>query len=153
MSLFSRILSVHEEWLNQKGYNEKMLDSGEKNGAFLARLKEAFGKAVSQSLWDDLPRVFTVDVQGCFSEKQVKLDFEFRYQYHPRDLKLDLKSVTVSLKDVQQVYDILLNTRRSLPESGKVYQQLLIKSQHLAASRLSTPRKSSKEPGSRVSLK
>jgi hypothetical protein len=153
MSLFQRILDVHTTWMDEKGYNELRLDAAEKAGTLQAQFKDEFGKVINRSLWDDLPRRFSVELLGRFNQKQDRVHFEFSYEYEPQHIKLHLKAMTAVMNDIEQVYTIQHNMRSQLPPCEKVYLDLVQKTRLQAAQPLTAPKRGADNSFSKVTLK
>jgi hypothetical protein len=124
MSLFSEILNVHYEWLQQKGYDRHTLALSrlQEDPSFL--LRNAFETVIRETLWSNQSHEFSISIPGHFGRhNQETVDFTFGYRYDPKRIRLDLQTLRVLMKD--QVNTWLINSKPYLlPHSSAAFEQL-----------------------------
>jgi hypothetical protein len=121
---WTKVLEVHRDWLASKGYTEQLLQSRDREGIFLERLKELITQAVANTLWLYRTEQFQIEITGHFERGKDRVKFEFHYALDPGGQKLLLTSLRATLDGMMADYPIARNTPHELPPAPIVYQQL-----------------------------
>ncbi|TDW97102.1 hypothetical protein [Dinghuibacter silviterrae] len=124
MSLFARILDVHQDWVIAKHYDEVSLSSPEPKGAFMKRLTEAFQEVVNDAFMSSGLMDLSVPTTGYFGADKDPVHYKFNFEYDPNGLKLHLCSLEARMQGEPQVYMIPKDQYRALPDAQTVYQRL-----------------------------
>jgi hypothetical protein len=130
MSLFSEILNVHNDSLALKGYDRQSLSLTRLQEDLPVLLRNQFETIIRENLWSAQPQKFSVSITGHFGRhNQDAVDFVFGYQYDPRRIRLDLQTLSASMKGQAHTW-LITNKTYLLPRSTTVYEQLEQKLQH-----------------------
>jgi hypothetical protein len=121
---WQRVLDVHADWLLSKGYNERLLESTEKEGTLVTRLKESIQQAVINRMWDYQIEQFSIETTGLFAQKKDNVSFQFQYALDTARERLQLTSMKATMEDVS--IDVLIERNRTadLIPAHLVHRQL-----------------------------
>ena len=139
MSLYSRIMTEHKNWLQEKGFDEEKLDSMDQPGTMVAQLQDKLFQVVVETMLSNDPVEFSVSMTGYFNDRRDKVRFEFAYSYDPDRTQLHLMKMTAQLDATTLEIPIWNNNRRELLPADKVYQKLFLKSKQLPTRQASAP--------------
>lgn len=117
MSLYYNLLQEQVDLLKEKGYEEKIIGSPDKEGWLFTQLHRGFSNALHQSLQEGEPVTFQIAATGFFNEDKDIVHFKFDYEFN-------LERNTLSLKEMELVADktnrkISIQSPKDVPHSSQ----------------------------------
>jgi hypothetical protein len=113
MSLFYRLLEEHEQILKSKGYDEKSLNSPDREGLLFKSLRYELSLAFKNSVLDTDRKEFTLNALGFFNDDKDMLVYKLYYSFDPE--KNDLQLTKLRLSDTKLFREIPLKSCNDLP--------------------------------------
>lgn len=125
MSLFYNLLEEQINLLKQKGYEEKSIDSPDKDGWLFIQLHRSFSDALHQSWQEGESVSFKIATTGFFNDNRDIVHFKFGYEFDPERHSLSMKEIDLIADKTHR--KIVVQSPEDIPHSSQAL--LLIKEQ------------------------
>lgn len=90
MSLIYKLLEEQINVLKQKGYEEKTINSPDREGLLFSQLHQKFSFAIHQGFAEKEPIDFEILATGFYERHKSIVCFKFNYQFNPDTINLSL---------------------------------------------------------------
>ncbi|MBZ4188972.1 hypothetical protein [Niabella beijingensis] len=122
MSLFYNLLEEQISILKQKGYEEKMINSPDREGLLFSQLHQKFSFALHQSFAEKDSIEFEIRATGFYENHKSIVCFKFNYLFNPDTI--DLSLVELELLSQGMISRIPITTADDIPHSSDALELL-----------------------------
>lgn len=127
MSLFNNLLDEQIDILKEKGYNEKSINSPDKEGTLFTQLRRNFSGALRESWLEGEPVTFQVPAIGFFNDDADIVLFKLGYEFDLEKNMLAMKTYELISDRLHRKIDIL--SPKDIPHSAQALS--ILQDQHL----------------------
>ena len=122
MSHYYHLLEEQIQLLRNKGYDEKSLNSPDKEGHLFTDLRRNFSAAVHQAWQEGEPVSFTLRTTGFFNDDRDMMHVKLQYLFNPEKNSLELTELELSADKTNRT--IKLPSGKDLPHSSAALEML-----------------------------
>lgn len=117
MSIYYDLLQEQINLLKEKGYEEKSINSPDKEGWLFTQLRRNFSDALHQSWLEGEPVAFQIATTGFFNNDKDIVHFRFDYEFNPESNSLSLKEMELVAGPMRR--KITIQSSQDIPHSSQ----------------------------------